>query len=124
MLNAFREVEDGLSTEAALRRQREYLSTALDLSRQSELAARERLEDGAIDATLYLAAQRASLNAENRVLDLEVAALNNRIALALALGGSPMAPPPEVDSDADPEVADATPQKEPEAVAATDATAE
>lgn len=87
---AFREVEDGLATDAGLRRQREHVQRTCDLAREGAQSAEERYAGGSIDARTFLAAQRSVLVAEQRLLELDLAALNNRLALDLALGGSPV----------------------------------
>lgn len=92
---AYREVEDALAADAGLRTQRSYLQTATELAEQSATAATERLSSGSIDGRMVLAAQRGVLTAQSRLLELDLAALNNRVALALALGGSPVTPPEE-----------------------------
>lgn len=97
--NAFREVEDGLAADAALREQHGYMQTALELADQGRQAAEERMADGSVDGMVYLAAERGLLTTRARLLDIELAALNNRVALMLALGGSPEAPPPPASAE-------------------------
>jgi multidrug efflux system outer membrane protein len=94
-LTAFREVEDGLSTEAALRQQREYLQRALDLSVRNQSLARQSYDNGTLDAGTNLGAERGVVLARIKALDLDLALLNNRIALDLALGGSPVVRAPD-----------------------------
>lgn len=89
-LTAFREVEDGLATEAALRQQRQYLQRALDLALRNQGLARQSYDNGTLDASTNLGAERGVVLTRIRALDLDLALLNNRIALDLALGGSPI----------------------------------
>lgn len=86
---AFREVEDGLAADAGLRRQRQHLQRSYELAQESASSARERFEGGSIDARMLLASERSVLVVEQRLLELDLAALNNRVALNLALGGRP-----------------------------------
>ena len=89
-LTAFREVEDGLATEAALRQQREQMQRMLELAQRNAALAQQSYDNGTLDSATHLAAQRGMLQVELRLLDVDTALLNNRIALALALGGSPI----------------------------------
>jgi multidrug efflux system outer membrane protein len=89
-LTAFREVEDGLSTEASLRLQRDFVLRALDLSTQNQQLTKRSFDNGTLDVGTNLGAERGVTQARIRVLDLDLALLNNRIALDLALGGSPI----------------------------------
>ncbi len=87
---AFREVEDGLGAETALRAQLVYLQTALELSVDNEKLAQQSFANGTLDANARLATQRGTLQTRARLVDLQLALLTNRVALDLALGGSPL----------------------------------
>lgn len=89
-LTAFREVEDGLATEAALRQQREFVQRALELSVRNQSLTQQSYDNGTLDAGTNLGAERGVVLARIKALDLDLALLNNRIALDLALGGSPV----------------------------------
>ncbi|MDB5969294.1 MAG: Efflux transporter, outer rane factor lipoprotein NodT family [Hydrocarboniphaga sp.] len=101
-LSAFREVEDGLATEAALRQQRDFVQRALDLSMKNQSLTQKSYDNGTLDAGTNLGAERGVVLARIKALDLDLALLNNRIALDLALGGSPV-----VRADGSPAAADA-----------------
>jgi multidrug efflux system outer membrane protein len=115
-LSAFREVEDGLATESALREQREHLQRVLDLSLRNQTLAQQSYANGTLDAGTQLAAERGLVQARMRALDIDLALLNNRIALDLALGGSPIvradAAPAAAPAPAEPVVAPAAPEPE------------
>lgn len=97
---AFREVEDALSTDASLRKQRDIAEQTLKLAQDGRDSAEQRYHNGSIDARTLLAARRAVMQAQLRVLEVHLGQLNNRIALDLALGGAPVAEPTNTDDAA------------------------
>jgi len=126
-LSAFREVEDGLATDVALRQQRQYLQRVIDLSTRNQTLAQQSYDNGTLDAGTNLSAQRGLVQARLRALDLDLALLNNRIALDLALGGSPIVradSTPLVDADASASAPPARPVPTPVSATATPAAAE
>lgn len=84
---AFAEVENALSDGAALRQQHERYLAAQENAIQAEQLAFERYQRGLEEFTTVLEAQRRSLDAQSNVIELRRALLENRIDLALALGG-------------------------------------
>lgn len=109
VLTAFREVEDGLAADQLLREQLGYVQETAALARENEDAARASFDNGTLDSSIYLGAQRGVTQAQMTQLDLNTALLQNRVALALALGGSPLpAPPPAAGGDAASAEADAS----------------
>lgn len=81
------EVENALSDGAALRQQHERYLAAQENAIQAEQLAFERYQRGLEEFTTVLEAQRRSLDAQSNVIELRRALLENRIDLALALGG-------------------------------------
>lgn len=89
--SAFREVEDGLEADSELREQRKLLDQSLLLAQENEESAKASYDRGNLDMRVWLTAQRGTVQAELSRLDLDLLLLNNRVALALALGGRPRA---------------------------------
>lgn len=111
--DAFREVEDGLATETALRAQLALAEQSVALSTENEQLAQKSFDNGTLESSFVLIARRGTLTARQRLLELQLALLNNRVALDLALGGSPL-----VRADEEPGVApesSPSPQSQPPA---------
>lgn len=88
--SAFREVEDALGTETALRAQLELMQRTVDLAVENETLAQRSFDNGTLDTTTVLSARRGTLQARSKLVDVQLALLNNRVTLNLALGGSPL----------------------------------
>lgn len=88
LYSAFSEVENALDARDALaERYRLYLS-AEENALQAEQLAFERYQRGLEEFTTVLESQRRSLDAQTSVIQLRRSLLENRVALAVALGGS------------------------------------
>lgn len=88
LYSAFTEVENALDARGALaERFRLYLS-AEENALQAEQLAFERYQRGLEEFTTVLESQRRSLDAQTNVIQLRRSLLENRVALAVALGGS------------------------------------
>ncbi|AMX02466.1 RND transporter [Microbulbifer thermotolerans] len=88
VLNAFREVENAIASEALLARQLEYAQRALaDRTRAVEIA-RVQYRAGRRDLLWVEELQAGQIAAEAKVIQLRNARIANRIRLHLALGGS------------------------------------
>ena len=86
VLNAFREVENALSSEAYLEREETARLEALAAARRAEAKTLREYEEGLTDILSLLEAQRRVFSTEEQTINLRVTRLNNRVALALALG--------------------------------------
>lgn len=84
---AFSEVENALDSRRALHEQYRLYLAAQDNALQAEQLAFEGYRRGLEDFTTVLEAQRRALDAQTRVIALRRALLDNRVELALALGG-------------------------------------
>ncbi|SEG47882.1 efflux transporter outer membrane subunit [Marinobacterium lutimaris] len=92
LYTAFSEVENALDGRGALaERYRLYLN-AEENALQAEQLAFERYQRGLEEFTTVLESQRRSLDAQTNVIQLRRSLLENRVALAVALGGSFDAP--------------------------------
>ena len=108
VLSACLEVEDALAAELLIRDQVQRSRNAVEQTLAVEDSISRRFELGLVDLRAVLAARRSRWQAEQRVLETELLALNNRIGLYLALGGG-IAEPGDEDTDttdAEPNVAD------------------
>ena len=86
VLAAFREVEDALGSERLLASQETARRQALDAARSAESRTRRDYEAGIADLLSLLEAQRRVFNTEDQTISIHRARLQNRVALALALG--------------------------------------
>lgn len=87
-LNAFREVEQALATEAWLRNQEKALREAVEQTKASRKLAVYSYQQGLIEILTLLDSYRSTLNAQSAHLVVQRQLLNNRINLYLALGGT------------------------------------
>ncbi|MBP6903175.1 MAG: efflux transporter outer membrane subunit [Burkholderiaceae bacterium] len=83
---AFRETADALAGLATWRAQREAVAQQRDLARDTDRLTTLRLQQGAASALEQQDAQRNLLAAEQALLQVRLAELNNRVALFKALG--------------------------------------
>jgi NodT family efflux transporter outer membrane factor (OMF) lipoprotein len=86
VLAAFKEVEDALGSERLLRQQETARLGALEAARSAESRSRRDYEAGVADLLNLLEAQRRVFNTEDQTISIHRARLQNRVALALALG--------------------------------------
>ncbi|HEC00981.1 MAG TPA: hypothetical protein ENI91_04760, partial [Sphingomonadales bacterium] len=87
LLAAFKEVEDALSSERALREQVEFTAKAAKNAVEAERVALDQYGRGLIKISTLLTSQRQSLAQQSQLLSVKKQLINNRIALHLALGG-------------------------------------
>jgi outer membrane protein TolC len=87
-LNAFREVEAGLTAEQLLAQQTDYTAAALRDRTEAVRVATQQYQAGATDMLTVLQLQTAQLASEAGVIQLRNAQLANRVTLHLALGGN------------------------------------
>ncbi len=92
-LDAFREVESALRTEKLLAEEQLYLDDAVKESDLAESLALSNYENGIVDITTVLSAQRTAFEARRTRLDTINLRAQNRIDLYLALGGDFDHPP-------------------------------
>ncbi|MEM7790905.1 MAG: TolC family protein [Verrucomicrobiota bacterium] len=86
LINAFREVEDALSSESYLKREETERLEALEAARRAEQLTRREYEEGISDILTLLETQRRVFTTEESTINLHSARLINRVRLALALG--------------------------------------
>lgn len=86
VLSAFKEVEDALGSERLLRQQESARLKALDAARSAETRSRRDYEAGISDLLTLLEAQRRVFSTEDQTISIHRLRLQNRVALALALG--------------------------------------
>ncbi len=86
VLNAFREVENGLGSELYLKKQEEATADALDAARSAEERSLRNYEAGLVEILTVLEATRRRFSAEESLINLTNLRYQNRVALALALG--------------------------------------
>lgn len=86
VLNAFREVENALGSELYLGKQEQATASALDAARSAEDRALRNYESGLVEILTVLDAKRRRFAAEESLINLRNLRLQNRVALALALG--------------------------------------
>jgi NodT family efflux transporter outer membrane factor (OMF) lipoprotein len=87
-LNAFREVEQALATEAWLRNRELALREAVVQTQSSRKLAVYAYRQGLIEILTLLDSYRSTLNAQSAHLAVQRQLLTNRIGLYLALGGA------------------------------------
>ena len=87
LLTAFKEVEDALSSERALKEQVIYTAKAAENAIAAENVALDQYGRGLIKISVLLQSQRQSLAQQSQLLSIKRQRINNRIALHLALGG-------------------------------------
>ncbi len=87
LLTAFKEVEDALSSERALKEQVIYTAKAAENAIAAENVALDQYGRGLIKISVLLQSQRQSLAQQSQLLSIKKQRINNRIALHLALGG-------------------------------------
>ncbi|MEM7587362.1 MAG: TolC family protein [Acidobacteriota bacterium] len=86
VLRAIAEVEDALSRERALLRQRDHLAVALAESTRNLQVFQERYRRGLASIVELLQAADQEMNARRQVIGVADQALRNRVTLTLALG--------------------------------------
>lgn len=86
VLNALREVEDALGSEGYLAREETARNAALGQARGAYERTRRDYESGITDILTLLETQRGLFAIEQQIINLRASRLNNRVALALALG--------------------------------------
>lgn len=87
-LRAIQEVEDSLSTIRHVDEQGRAEADAVRMASQGEAIAFNRYTKGAVTYLDVVTAQAAALHARMSLLDLQAGALEARVGLVLALGGS------------------------------------
>lgn len=87
LLDAFREVEDALSSERALKEQVIHTKKAAMNAIAAEKVALDQYGRGLIKISTLLNSQRQSLAQQSQLISIKKQRINNRIALHLALGG-------------------------------------
>ncbi len=87
VLNAFSEVESALLARKELMEQRDRMMTFLTEARETQRVAESRYERGLVDYLAVLDAQQARFQAEDTIVQVELAILTNRVSLHRALGG-------------------------------------
>lgn len=87
VLSACLEVEDALAAESLIREQVERMRNASVQMQSMVSSVEKRFEIGLLDLRAVLSARRSAWQAEQRALETELLALNNRVAMYLALGG-------------------------------------
>ncbi len=86
VLNAFREVENGLGSELFLKKQEEATDSALTAAKNAEDRSLRNYESGLVEILTVLDATRRRFSAEESLINLRNLRYQNRVALALALG--------------------------------------
>lgn len=87
VLNAFSEVESALLARKELMEQRDRMMTFLTEARETQRVAESRYERGLVNYLAVLDAQQARFQAEDTIIQVELAILANRVSLHRALGG-------------------------------------
>lgn len=87
VLTAFSEVESALLTRKELVEQRDRMMTFLTEARETQRVAESRYERGLVDYLAVLDAQQSRFQAEDTIVQVELAILTNRVTLHRALGG-------------------------------------
>ncbi len=87
LLVAFKEVEDALSSDRALKEQVKYTEESAKNAVAAEHVALDQYSRGLIKIAVLLDSQRRSLDQQSQLLSVKKQRINNRIALHLALGG-------------------------------------
>lgn len=86
VLNAFREVENGLGSELYLKKQEDATASALAAAETAEDRSLRNYESGLVEILTVLDAKRRRFSAEESLINLRNLRFQNRVALALALG--------------------------------------
>ncbi len=86
VLNAFREVENGLGSELYLKKQEDATASALSSAKSAEERSLRNYESGLVEILTVLDATRRRFSAEENLINLRNLRFQNRVALALALG--------------------------------------
>lgn len=87
LLRAFKEVEDALSSDRALKQQVVHRQKAAENAIAAEEVALDQYSRGLIKISTLLESQRQSLSQQGQFLTVKRQRINNRISLHLALGG-------------------------------------
>jgi multidrug efflux system outer membrane protein len=87
VLSAFSEVENALLTRREQLEKRERLLSLVAEARATQQVAEKRYERGLVDYLTVLDAQQARFQAEENLVLVELAILNNRVTLHRSLGG-------------------------------------
>lgn len=87
LLRAFKEVEDALSSDRALKEQLIHRQKAAENAIAAEKVALDQYSRGLIKISTLLESQRQSLSQQGQFLTVKRQRVNNRISLHLALGG-------------------------------------
>jgi len=87
ILQAFREVETALTSEALLRDQEAALRTATEQSDEAETLALDEYTKGLVDIITLLNSQTKTFLARSELINVRNQQLQNRVDLYLALGG-------------------------------------
>jgi len=87
LLASFKEVEDALSSEKALKSEVNHTQKAAENAISAAKVALDQYSRGLIKISVLLESQRQSLVQQSRLLAVKKQRINNRIALHLALGG-------------------------------------
>lgn len=86
VLNAFREVENGLGSELYLKKQEDATASALASAKSAEDRSLRNYESGLVEILTVLDTKRRRFSAEESLINLRNLRFQNRVALALALG--------------------------------------
>lgn len=86
VLNAFREVENGLGSEFYLKKQEGATASALAAAKSAEDRSLRNYETGLVEILTVLDTKRRRFSAEESLINLRNLRFQNRVALALALG--------------------------------------
>jgi len=87
LLNAFREVETALATEASLQNQQQALAQTVSEAEEAEQLAEQRYRQGLEGIITLLETQRRAFSARSSLLQTSRLRLENRVDLHLALAG-------------------------------------
>lgn len=87
LYSAFDEVENALSNSVSLEQQYRAMDKAYRHASAANRLSFEQYQQGLVSYTTVLDAQKRAFNAQNALLTIEVARLQNRVNLNLALGG-------------------------------------
>ena len=86
-LTAYQEVETALAADAFLTSELAALQVAAHESQAAEAETRENYDNGLVELTALLVAQRRSVDARRSRITVTNRRLQNRLGLYLALGG-------------------------------------
>ena len=99
ILTAFSEVESALLTREEQLKRRDHVVIFLREARAAQRIAESRYERGLVDYLTVLDSQRTRFEAEQSLVEVDLAILSNRVTLHRALGGGWAALPPVVGDD-------------------------